>query len=55
MKLGKTLWLVIVIKLIVIFAIIKVFIYGGGLRDFGSAQAKSAFVLQNLTQEKHNK
>ena len=55
MRLGKTLWLVIAVKIIVIFAFLKVFIYGESLHDLGSTEAKSAFVLQNLTQEKHNK
>lgn len=49
MKLGKTLWLVIIIKLIVIFAFLKVFVYGESLSDLGSTEAKSTFVLENLT------
>ncbi len=55
MRLGKTLWLVIAVKIIVIFAFLKVFIYGESLHDLGSTEAKSAFVLQNLTQDNKNK
>ncbi|WP_394959906.1 DUF4492 domain-containing protein [uncultured Helicobacter sp.] len=54
MKLGKTLWLVIVIKIIVVFVILKVFVYGESLEDLGSAEAKSAFVLENLTTSQPN-
>lgn len=54
MKLGKTLWLVIAIKIVVIFAILKVFVYGESLEDLGNAEAKSAFVLENLTSPQPN-
>lgn len=49
MKLGKTLWLVIIIKLIIIFAFLKIFVYGESLSDLSSTEAKSTFVLENLT------
>ncbi|EEO25998.1 DUF4492 domain-containing protein [Helicobacter winghamensis] len=51
MKLGKTLWLVIFIKLFVMFAVLKVFIYDTSLRSLGTQEAKSKFVLENLTKE----
>ncbi|MCI5968595.1 DUF4492 domain-containing protein [Helicobacter sp.] len=51
MQLGKTLWLVIFIKLFVMFAVLKVFIYDTSLRNFETQEAKSDFVLENLTKE----
>ncbi|WP_299546921.1 DUF4492 domain-containing protein [uncultured Helicobacter sp.] len=51
MQLGKTLWLVILIKIFVIFAVLKVFVYDTSLRGFKTQEAKSNFVLENLTKE----
>lgn len=51
MQLGKTLWLVILIKIFVIFAVLKVFIYDTSLKSFETQEAKSSFVLENLTKE----
>ena len=47
MTLGKTLWKIIIIKLLVIFILLKFFIYGESIADLG--EGRSAFVLQNLT------
>lgn len=47
MTLGKTLWKIIIIKLLVIFIVLKFFIYGESIADLG--EGRSAFVLQNLT------
>lgn len=51
MQLGKTLWLVIFIKIFVMFAVLKVFIYDTSLRSFQTQEAKSHFVLENLTKD----
>lgn len=48
MKLGKTLWLIIAIKLFIMFAILKVFFFQyelGGLTD----EQKSEIVREKLT------
>jgi hypothetical protein len=50
MRLGKKLWLIILIKLFVLFAIIKVFFFPNILdTKFHTAQQKSAYVLNHLT------
>lgn len=51
MTLGKTLWKIIVIKLLVIFIVLKFFIYGDSIRDIGGAKERSEYVLGNLTQD----
>lgn len=51
MRLGRTLWAVILIKLFVLFALLKTFIYDKSIRDLKSYEAKSQFVLKNLTKE----
>ena len=52
MKLGKSLWLVIAIKLLIMFGILKVFIFNESLNSkFESDKAKADFVISNLTKE----
>ena len=51
MRLGRTLWVVILIKLFVLFALLKTFIYDKSIRDLKSYEEKSQFVLKNLTKE----
>lgn len=49
MKLGKTLWKLILIKLFVIFIIMKLFIFDENFNSvFKNDEAKSEFVLDNL-------
>lgn len=49
MTLGRTLWAVIIIKLIIMFGLLKIFIYDSSLKNIGDDKAKSNFVLENLT------
>ena len=49
MTLGRTLWKIIVIKLLVIFIVLKFFIYGDSIRDIGGAKERSEYVLDNLS------
>ena len=52
MKLGKSLWLVIAIKLLIMFGILKVFIFDESLNSkFEIDEAKADFVISNLTKE----
>ena len=52
MKLGKSLWLVIAIKLLIMFGILKVFIFDESLNSkFKADEAKADFVISNLTKE----
>ena len=52
MKLGKSLWLVIAIKLLIMFGILKVFIFNESLNaKCKTDEAKADFVISNLTKE----
>ncbi|MCD8212615.1 MAG: DUF4492 domain-containing protein [Campylobacter sp.] len=52
MKLGKKLWLLIAIKLIIMFGILKIFLFDETLNTkFETNEEKSDFVIQNLTKE----
>ncbi|MGX2971628.1 DUF4492 domain-containing protein [Helicobacter sp. T3_23-1059] len=51
MTLGRVLWAVIAIKLIIMFGVLKVFVYDTSLATLGTSEAKSQFVLGNLTQQ----
>lgn len=48
LKLGKVLWKIIILKFIVIFALLKVFVYDKSLYDIGNDEQKGNFVLENL-------
>lgn len=49
MRLGKTLWGVIFVKLFVIFVLLKIFVFDENLNStFASNADKSEFVLRNL-------
>lgn len=52
MRLGKTLWLVIIIKLLIMFFILKLFFFRETINTKFSSQAdKVEFILDNLTKE----
>lgn len=52
MKLGKSLWLVIAVKLLIMFGILKVFIFDESLNSkFKTDEAKADFVISNLIKE----
>ena len=52
MKLGKSLWLVIAVKLLIMFGILKVFIFDESLNSkFKTDEAKADCVISNLTKE----
>ncbi len=46
--LGRTLWIVILIKLFIIFAILKVFFFRPALSEYGTEQEKGRAVIENL-------
>jgi len=53
MKVGKTLWLLIAIKLFVMFVIIKWLFFPNILKEnFHTDKERSAYILNTLTQEK---
>ena len=54
MKLGKVLWGIIFINIILFFGVLKFFIFDKNLKNlYPNDQDKSTFVLQNLTKENH--
>ena len=48
-SMGKTLWVLIIVKLIVMFAILRVFFFRPALADHTTPEAKSKAVIENLT------
>ncbi|MEO1937115.1 MAG: DUF4492 domain-containing protein [Sulfurimonas sp.] len=53
MRVGKTLWILIAIKLFVMFAIIKWLFFPNILKEnFANDEARSEYVLQHLTKDK---
>lgn len=52
MKLGKTLWLLIAIKLFIMFGILKIFVFNDTINSkFSSDEEKSGFVVKNLLKD----
>lgn len=50
MKVGKKLWLIIIVKLFVMFAVLKVFFFKDYLSEkFDSDEKRSEFVIDQLT------
>lgn len=48
MTVGKSLWLIILIKLFIIFFILRLFFFKPDLSDCDSPQQKSDKVIENL-------
>lgn len=54
MKLGKVLWGIILLKVILFFGILKFFVFDENLKTlYPDNKAKSSFVLENLTKENY--
>ncbi|MFA5850085.1 MAG: DUF4492 domain-containing protein [Bacteroidales bacterium] len=49
MTLGKTLWLIVLIKLFIMFFILKLFFFKNELGVYNTDEEKSRHVLQELT------
>ncbi|HDP74929.1 MAG TPA: DUF4492 domain-containing protein [Bacteroidales bacterium] len=50
MTIGKTLWIIILIKLFVMFAVLKVFFFPNILkRNFKTDEERSNYVIEQLT------
>ncbi len=50
MTIGKTLWAIIIIKLFIMFAILKLFFFPNYLNtNFGTDEERSNHVIENLT------
>ena len=48
MTVGKTLWVIILIKLFIMFFILKLFFFKNDLRDFNTEQEKGNKVIENI-------
>ena len=48
MTVGKTLWLLIIVKLFVMFVILKLFFFQSQLGKYETQQEKSEAVIENL-------
>lgn len=54
LTLGKTLWKIIILKLIIILVFLKLFIYDKNIStDYKTDYEKANFVLENLTKDKY--
>ena len=50
MTVGRTLWLVVILKLVVLFFVVKLFFFPDILkRDYGTDTERAAAVRENLT------
>lgn len=50
MVVGRTLWKIIIIKLFILFAVLKLFFFPNYLKDnFSTDRERAGHVLQNLT------
>ena len=53
MKLGRTLWAIILIKLFIIFFVLKLFFFPNYLKkNFNTDKERSANVIENFTKTK---
>lgn len=52
MTLGKTLWVVILIKLFIIFFVLKLFFFKSELSKYNSPAEKSNHVIEEITNRK---
>jgi hypothetical protein len=48
MELGKTLWLIILIKLFILFVVLKIFFFPRHLNQFDTNREKEEYVSQEL-------
>lgn len=48
MTLGKTLWLIIIIKLVIIFAVLKLFFFPDYIKNHAAEGQESDFVSQEM-------
>ncbi|MFA6334683.1 MAG: DUF4492 domain-containing protein [Bacteroidales bacterium] len=52
MTLGRTLWVIIVIKLFILFFVFKLFFFRSELSIYNSEEEKSQHVIKELTMKK---
>ena len=52
MTLGKTLWLLILIKLFIIFFVLKLFFFHNFISEHAEEGEEAEFVMKNITNQK---
>ena len=50
MTVGKTLWIIILVKLFIMFLILKLFFFRSELATYKTTEQKSRHVIEQLTQ-----
>ena len=54
MTVGKKLWIIVIIKLVIFFLVLKVFFFPDFLKSkFGTDKERSEYVLDDITKIKH--
>lgn len=48
MTVGKTLWIIILVKLFIMFAVLKTFFFPSVMSQFDTATQKSGYMLEQL-------
>ncbi len=51
MEVGKSLWFIILIKLVIMFLILRLFFFKPELRHYKTEQQKATHVIENLTKQ----
>ena len=54
MTVGKTLWIIILIKVVIIFCVLRIFFFKPALRSYKTPEAKAEKVIENLTTPANN-
>ncbi len=49
MDVGKSLWLIIIIKLVIMFLVLRIFFFKPELSSYKTDSEKAAHVIENLT------
>ncbi|MBB6275950.1 DUF4492 domain-containing protein [Porphyromonas circumdentaria] len=52
---SKTLWLIILVKLFIMFAILKTFFFPNIVKQQGNKEQQATFVMEQITQPKEDK
>ena len=50
MTVGRTLWVIVIAKLVVMFLILKIFFFKNALADYKTPEDKSRHIIERLTQ-----
>ncbi len=51
MEVGKSLWIIILIKLVIMFLILRVFFFKPELSSYKTDEQKASHVIENLTKD----